>query len=110
MHWKCRAAFSHGERQWNNFALHHDKRTVHMILPPPPPSLLAYMYRKVHDAIHSSPAVNEYPQQTPQNPQVLGTCPGCISSSRAVGVGHCMIWKLLQFNNILLGGKNFWKT
>jgi len=36
------------------------------------------MYSEVHDAIHSSPTVNEYPQQTPQNPQVLGTCPGYI--------------------------------
>jgi len=48
-------------------------------------------YSKVHNAIHSSATVNEYPQQTPQNPQVPASCPGYISSSNwhwALGIGH----------------------
>ena len=52
---------------------------------------------KVHNAIHSSPTVNEYPQQTPQNPQVLGTCPGYISGSSHQYTGpELLILLLLQ--------------
>ena len=62
-----------------------------------------HTYSKVHNAIHSSPTINEYPQQTPQNPQVLGTCPGYISSSKPALVLE-LDWC------ILITLKNFWKT
>ena len=50
-------------------------------------------YSKVHNTIHSSATVNEYPQQTPQNPQVPASCQGYISIGHwALGIDN---WALV---------------